>query len=149
HRGGGYRADGGREVRLRPQRRQPGPQALGLGAQGAAGEAFELVRARVCDASQGGNVTGKRKTGSIGQPARRTERIRTANPAGSSANPVCPPGNIVGSMPRATQSARDVRSQTWPAESSPMPTATPVPAARSAAISGTKQVVGRSTRVFW
>ena len=46
--------------------------------------------------------------------------------SGSSAKPMWPPGNIVGSMPSAAASAVDVRSQSWPADSSPMPTTTRV-----------------------
>ena len=55
-----------------------------------------------------------------------TARSRGTNPSGSSAKPMWPPGNIVGSTPSAAASARDVRSQSWPADSSPMPTTTRV-----------------------
>src|SRR6266849_2341898 len=65
---------------------------------------------------------GERPGVPVGQPSCRTERSRVANPSGSSANPVWPPGNIVGSAPSAVASALDARSQSWPAEASPMPT---------------------------
>lgn len=44
-----------------------------------------------------------------------------AKVSGSSTKPVWTLGNSVGSVPSAAASAVDVRSQTWPVESSPMP----------------------------
>ena len=45
--------------------------------------------------------------------------------------------------------ARDVRSQSCPADPSPMPTTTRAPAERKTVISGRDRVVGRSMCVFW
>lgn len=51
---------------------------------------------------------GVRREGA--QPPLSTSRSRIANPSGSSANPMWPPGNIVGSPPSAEASAIEVRS---------------------------------------